>query len=166
MPQHEHSKTCFKYWQGPPEPRTCRCDLHEDNPASFFDPEPGELSLQCLDGLVNNFNSTVPEGILYYIKDYITKSQLKTHVALRCWSWGQKLGNFNPLKDDPTTRAKKMLQKCAYAMISQGIVRAADHFTSHLYRNFYWGFSRVLSTQEMPSPDVTPQSIYHLTSVE
>ncbi|KAK7059496.1 hypothetical protein R3P38DRAFT_3167904 [Favolaschia claudopus] len=36
--QHEHSKTCFKYWRGPPEPKTCRFDLHEDNarPVSTF----------------------------------------------------------------------------------------------------------------------------------
>ena len=28
---HTHSKTCFKYWKGPPEPKVCRSDLHEDN---------------------------------------------------------------------------------------------------------------------------------------
>ncbi|KAJ7494047.1 hypothetical protein FB451DRAFT_957679, partial [Mycena latifolia] len=61
--------------------------------------ETGELCLRCLNGLVNNFNNTIIEamrcnmdikfigsggsakGILYYITDYITQSQLKTHVA-------------------------------------------------------------------------------------
>ena len=39
----------------------------------------------------------------------------------------------------------KLLQKCAYAMISQQELQGAsylleyeDHFTSHSYRNFYW----------------------------
>ena len=68
-------------------------------PISCFDPNTGELTLHCLDGLVNNFNLTILEcircnmdikfvgsgvsakAILYYITDYITKLQLKTHVA-------------------------------------------------------------------------------------
>jgi hypothetical protein len=125
---HSHSKTCFKYWRGPPEPKTCRFDLHEDNfrAESSFDPETGELTLRCLDGLVNNFNSTIIEaircnmdikfigsgasakGILYYITDYITKSQLKTHVAFSMLELAvKKLGDFNPLEDNLTVRAKK-----------------------------------------------------------
>ncbi|KAJ7831845.1 hypothetical protein B0H14DRAFT_2364964 [Mycena olivaceomarginata] len=165
---HSHSKTCFKYWRGPPESKTCRFDLHEDNfrAESAFDPETGELTLRCLDGLVNNFNSTIIEaircnmdiefigsgasakGILYYITDYITKSQLKTHVAFSMLELPvKKLGDFNPLEDDLTVRAKKMLQKCAYAMLSQQelssqqvvsyLLDFEDHFTNHSYRNFY-----------------------------
>ncbi|KAJ7811474.1 hypothetical protein B0H14DRAFT_2378326, partial [Mycena olivaceomarginata] len=179
--QHEHSKTCFKYWRGPPEPKTCRFDLHEDNfkPTSSFDPETGELCLRCLDGLVNNFNATVLEavrcnmdikfigsgasakGILYYITDYITKSQLKTHVAFAMLELAvKKLGNFNPLEDDLNIRAKKMLQKCAYAMISQQELSAQqvasylldfeDHFTSHTYRNSYWTSFESLVNKELP----------------
>ncbi|KAJ7893562.1 hypothetical protein B0H13DRAFT_1625131 [Mycena leptocephala] len=62
---HTHSKTCFKYWRGPPEPKTCRFDLHEDNfrAKSCFDPETGEICLRCLDGLVNNFNATIIQAI-------------------------------------------------------------------------------------------------------
>ncbi|KAJ7842470.1 hypothetical protein B0H14DRAFT_2297674, partial [Mycena olivaceomarginata] len=166
---HSHSKTCFKYWRGPPEPKTCRFDLHEDNfrAVSCFDPETGEIHLRCLDGLVNNFNATIIEavrnnmdikfvgsgvsakGILYYITDYITKSQLKTHVAFAMLELAvKKLKDFDPQEDEMTTRAKKLLQKCAYAMISQQELSAQqvalylldfeDHFTSHSYRNFYW----------------------------
>ncbi|KAJ7706566.1 hypothetical protein B0H14DRAFT_2647051 [Mycena olivaceomarginata] len=78
----------------------------------------------------------------------------------------KKLGNFNPLEDDLTIRAKKMLQKCAYAMISQQELSAQqvasylmdfdDHFTSHLYRNFYWGSFESLINKEMPSPECYP----------
>ncbi|KAJ7868385.1 hypothetical protein B0H14DRAFT_2252807, partial [Mycena olivaceomarginata] len=136
----EHLKTCFKYCWDPPEPKSCRFDLHEDNfkAQSSFDPGSGEISLRCLDGLVNNFNATMSEaircnmdvkfigsgasakGILYYITDYITKSQLKTHVAFAMLEPAvKKLGNTDPFGTDLTVRAKKMLQKCAYAMISQ-----------------------------------------------
>ena len=93
---HRHSATCFKY-----DIHSCRFDMDESNyrPVSFFDPESGELTLRCLHGLVNNFNQTIldcircnmdikfvgsgasAKAILYYITDYITKTQLKTHVA-------------------------------------------------------------------------------------
>ncbi|KAJ7251179.1 hypothetical protein B0H12DRAFT_982986, partial [Mycena haematopus] len=184
---HEHSKTCFKYWRGPPEPKTCRFDLHEDNfrAESSFDPETGELSLRCLDGLVNNFNETIIEaircnmdikfigsgasakGILYYITDYITKSQLKTHVAFSMLELAvKKLGEVNPFESDQTVRAKKMLQKCAYAMISQQELSAQqvasylmdleDHFTSHSYRNLYWTAFEAFINKELPSPECYP----------
>ncbi|KAJ7776488.1 hypothetical protein DFH07DRAFT_731866 [Mycena maculata] len=184
---HTHSKTCFKYWRGPPEPKTCRFDLHEDNyrAESSFDPETGEIHLRCLDGLVNNFNASMIEairnnmdikfigsgasakGILYYITDYITKSQLKTHVAFAMLELAvKKLGEYNPLEDDLTTRAKKLLQKCAYAMISQQELSAQqvssylldfeDHFTSHSYRNFYWTSFESFINEEDPSPECYP----------
>ncbi|KAJ7331466.1 hypothetical protein DFH08DRAFT_916479 [Mycena albidolilacea] len=150
---HEHSKTCFKYWRGPPEPKSCRFDLHEDNvrTESSFDSATGEISLRCLDGPVNNFNETVLEamrcnmdikfiGDSVHITDYITTSQLETHVAFSMLELAvRKLGEINPLETDIT--------KCAYAMISQQELPAQqvasylldfeDHFTSHCYRSFY-----------------------------
>ncbi|KAJ7732241.1 hypothetical protein DFH07DRAFT_688826, partial [Mycena maculata] len=187
---HTHSKTCFKYWRGPPEPKTCRFDLHEDNfhRDSSFDPETGEICLRCLDGLVNNFNATMIEaircnmdikfigsgasakGILYYITDYITKSQLKTHVAFAMLELAvKKLGEFNPLLDDRTTRAKKLLQKCAYAMISQQelsgqqvasyLLDFEDHFTSHSCRNFFWTPFETFINRQAPSPECYPSKV-------
>ncbi|KAJ7739226.1 hypothetical protein DFH07DRAFT_688368, partial [Mycena maculata] len=184
---HEHSKTCFKYWRGPPEPKTCRFDLHEDNfrADSSFDSETGEICLRCLDGLVNNFNSTIIEAmrcnmdikfigsgasakaILYYITDYITKSQLKTHVTFSMLELAVKrLGEFDPLQDELTIRAKRMLQKCAYAMISQQELSAQqvasylmdfeDHFTSHSYRNLYWTTFETFINRQLPSPECYP----------
>jgi hypothetical protein len=59
-----------------------------------------------------------------------------------------------------------MLQKCAYAMISQQelsgqqvasyLMDFEDHFTSHVYRNLYWtGFQRLVNRQ-LPSPECYP----------
>ncbi|KAJ7820512.1 hypothetical protein B0H14DRAFT_2599901 [Mycena olivaceomarginata] len=104
------------------------------------------------------------KGILYYITDYITKSQLKTHVAFSMLELAvKKLGEFNPHEDDTTTRAKKLLQKCAYAMLSQQELSAQqvasylldfeDHFTSHTYRNLYWTSFENFINREDPSPE-------------
>ena len=83
--------------------------------------ETGELCLRCLDGLVNNFNETILEAIrcnmdikfigsgpavkaiIYYITNYITKSQLKTHVAYAALELAtKKLGEYNPDDDEIT----------------------------------------------------------------
>ena len=172
---HTHSATCYKYWRGPPNPKECRFDLDENNtqPETKFDMETGSLCLRCLDGLVNNFNETILEAIrcnmdikfigsgseakaiIYYITNYITKSQLKTHVAYAALELAvKKLGEFNPEDDDLTLRAKKLLQKCAYSMISHQEISAQlvasylmdyeDHFTSHQYQNLYWTLRQAL----------------------
>jgi len=166
---HRHSKTCWKYWRGPPEPKECHFDLDKKNVhlISFTDPDTGEITLKCLDGLVNHFNTSILEAmrcnmdikfissgpaakaILYYIADYITKSQLKTHVALAAMEMAvHKLETFDPNDDDCTLRVKKMLQKCAHSMISHQELSAQqvcsylmdfeDHFTSHEYHHLYW----------------------------
>jgi hypothetical protein len=119
-----------------------------------------------LDGIVNNVNHTLLEAIqcnmditfigssasakavLYYITDYITKSQLKAHVAYRLEVASCKFGDFNLNKDEVTVHAKHLLCKCAYMMISHQelstqqvcsyLMDSGDHYTSHEYRTFYW----------------------------
>ncbi|KAJ7205794.1 hypothetical protein GGX14DRAFT_568687 [Mycena pura] len=78
----------------------------------------------------------------------------------------KKLGEVNPFETDIMVRAKKMLQKCAYAMISQQELSAQqvasylldfeDHFTSHSYRNFYWTAFEAFINRELPSPECYP----------
>ena len=181
---HKHSSTCYKYWKGPPNPKECRFDLDAENvrSESSIDMETGEINLRCLDGLVNNFNATMLEAIrcnmdikfigsgasakaiLYYITDYITKTQLKTHVAFAALELAvKKLGEYDPAVDDYTIRAKRLLQKCAHAMITHQELSAqqvcsylmeyGDHYTSHEYRNLYWtSFERHIDGEE-PSPE-------------
>jgi hypothetical protein len=181
---HSHSATCYKYWKGPPDPKECRFDLDEKNicPESYIDSENGELHLRCLDGLVNNFNTTIIEAIrcnmdikfigsgpsakavLYYITDYISKSQLKSHVAFAALELAvRKLDNQDDVEDDLTVRAKKLLQKCAYAMISHQELSAqqvcsylmeyGDHYTSHEFKNLYWTAFEKFINDEDPSPE-------------
>lgn len=177
---HSHSDTCYKYWRGPPEPKTCRFDLDPGNVklVSTVDADTGELHLRCLNGLVNNFNLTIIESVrcnmdikfigsgrsakavLYYITDYVTKTQLKAHVAFSALELAtRKLGEFDSSTEDPIGHAKRLLQKCAYALISHQELSAQqvmsyllgyeDHFTSHVYRNLYWtSFERALERMD------------------
>ncbi|KAF9643181.1 hypothetical protein BDM02DRAFT_3157500 [Thelephora ganbajun] len=152
---------CYKHHK---EGETAECWFHLDEnnfrETLDFDPETAELCLRCLQGLVNNFNAMMLEAIrcnmdikfiglgesakaiLYYITDYITKSDLKTHVAFAALELAvKKLGEFDPDVDEATVRVKRMLQKCAYAMIlhqelsaqqvAAYLVGGGDHYTSH-----------------------------------
>ncbi|KAF9642078.1 hypothetical protein BDM02DRAFT_3133344, partial [Thelephora ganbajun] len=180
---HSHTKTCYKHHK---EGKTAECRFnHDENnfcETSDFDPETAELCLCCLQGLVNNFNATMLEAIrcnmdikfigsgesvkaiLYYITDYITKSDLKTHIAFAALELAvKKLGEFDPDADEATMRAKRMLQKCAHAMISHQelsaqqvaayLVGGGDHYTSHRFRNLYWMSFEASVNDEHPSPE-------------
>ncbi|KAJ7839679.1 hypothetical protein B0H14DRAFT_2313180, partial [Mycena olivaceomarginata] len=89
------------------------------------------------------------KAVLYYITDYITKSQLQAHVAYAALELAvNKLEEFNPKEDDLTSRAKRLLQRCAHSMISKQelsgqqvasyLTDYEDHFTSHQFTNVYW----------------------------
>ena len=104
------------------------------------------------------------KAILYYITDYITKSQSKAHVAYAALELAvNKLGEYNALDDDFTCCAKHLLQKCAYAMISHQELSAQqvcsylmgfeDHFTSHKFRNIFWTSFEKLINDEDSSPE-------------
>ncbi|KAK0186280.1 hypothetical protein F5146DRAFT_936102 [Armillaria mellea] len=184
---HSHSKTCFKYCDK--YEHICCFDLDLNNyvERSSFDYEKGELCLCCLDGLVNNFNDTIiwamrcnmdikfigsgtsAKAILYYITDYITKSQLKLHVAYAALELSiQKLGEYNPDEDEVLIRAKKLLQRCSYAMISHQelsvqqvvsyLLEYEDHFTSHKFSPLYWTAFESFIEEEQPSPECRPSA--------
>ena len=166
--RHRHSHTCYKYYKAG-EARTCRFDLKEDNfrPESKIDSGTGSIHLRCLDGLVNNFNMTILEAVrcnmdiqfigsgesakamIYYITDYITKSQLKSHIAYAALQVAvKKCEGIEDIDDDYTVRSKRLLQKCAYALVSHQelsgqqvasyLVGYEDHFTSHDFSCLYW----------------------------
>lgn len=156
--------------------------------------------LRCLDldRMVNNFNATILEAvrcnmdikfigsgasaasakaILYYITDYVTKFQLKAHVAYAALELAvNKLGEYDPQEDDFTYRAKRLLQKCAYAMISHQefstqqvcsyLMDYEDHFTSHKFRNLYWTSFKKWLNDEDPAPECYSTSNTATTSTE
>ncbi|KIK53764.1 hypothetical protein GYMLUDRAFT_178531 [Collybiopsis luxurians FD-317 M1] len=89
------------------------------------------------------------KAVLYYITNYNTKSQLKTHVAYAALECAiVKLWDVN-LADTPIIlKAKQLLQKCVYAIISQQelssqqvctyLLGLDDHFMSHKFHLLFW----------------------------
>lgn len=177
--RHRHSHTCYKYYK-PGSARNCRFDLKEENfrSTSAIEPETGQIALRCLDGLVNNFNMTILEAVrcnmdiqfigsgesakamIYYVTDYITKSQLKAHVSYAALQVAvKKCESIDDTDDDFTVRSKRLLQKSAYALISHQELSAQqvasylmgyeDHFTSHRFNCLYWAsFERFIERQD------------------
>ncbi|KAL0563379.1 hypothetical protein V5O48_018689, partial [Marasmius crinis-equi] len=180
---HGHTGSCYKHCKKG-EPKICRYELEESNTemVSTYNPETGELTLRHLDGLVNNYNSTMLEAIrcnmdikfissgasakamMYYITDYITKSQLKTQVAYDAVELTIKQlseANYNEKVGD--ARAQKVLNSCAYRLTSHQelsgqevamyLLGHEDHYTSHKFRPFFWGSFEGLIDKQLPSPE-------------
>ena len=74
-----------------------------------------------------------------------------------------KLSEYDPQADELMVCSKRLLQKCAYAMISHQELSAQqvcsylmdfeDHFTSHEYQNLYWtSFEKHINNEDL-SPD-------------
>ena len=153
-----------------------------------IDSETGEITMQKLDGMVNNFNTSMLEAIrcnmdikfigsgslakaaLYYITDYISKSQLKLHVAFATLETAlKKIGTINDEDDDVIVKAKKLLTKCANSLIglqelsapqvSSYVLDFEDHFTNFEFRNLYWPSFEAHLNRQLPSPDCYPSSI-------
>lgn len=167
--RHKHSHTCYKYWKGGDERKECRFNLDESHHVdkTTIDPVSGEMNFRIQDGMVNNFCSTIlqamrcnmdikfigsgasAKAILFYISDYITKSQLPAHAAYQTLQAAvQKLEKRGVVDDSFTAKAKRMLVKCANSLISQQELSApqvasylmdyGDHYTSHNFRNLFW----------------------------
>ncbi|KAF8320647.1 hypothetical protein F5887DRAFT_827451, partial [Amanita rubescens] len=167
--RHSHNTGCYKNWKGPPEEKKCRFNLDESklNHHTFVDRSTGEIHGRCLDGMVNQFNDTMLEilrcnmdikfigsgytahAVLYYITDYISKMQLKTHAAYNILEIAlQRLEKYGTNDDSEATRARKLLVKCANAIISAQELSAqqvssyllghGDNYTSHQFKEIYW----------------------------
>ncbi len=107
------------------------------------------------------------KAMLYYITDYITKSQLKTHITYAVLELSvKKLGESDPNEDEVTVRAKKLLQRCTYSMLSHQelsgqqvssyLMDFEDHFKSNEFQGLYWtSFESYVNTQN-PSPECMP----------
>ena len=89
------------------------------------------------------------KAMIYYITDYITKSQLKAHVAYAALQLAvKKCEDVGGDDEDFIIRSKRLLQKCAYALISHQELSAQqvasyllsheDHFTSNNFSCLYW----------------------------
>ena len=183
---HSHTATCYKNCR-PSGQKRCRFNLDKDNnkPETVFNEATGSLVMRHLDGMVNNYCPTISEclrcnidtkfmasgdaakSVLFYVTDYITKTGNKSHVSFGALEVALKrLGDYNPTETDTELRAKKMLQKCVFAVLSHqelsGQQVAAylkgygDYYSSHKYRNLYWVAFEKSINDEDPSPECNP----------
>lgn len=173
---HVHHPTCFKYvtnfdkkkWKGYPD-HLCRFRISKSNerPESFVDSDTAEIHLRVKDGMVNGFNKWIlqalrcnmdikfigsgsdAKAILYYITDYITKSQLTSHVSYSALRSGVKRMQQDDNEFDPIeTRGRRLLLKCTNSImgrqelsgqqVASYLMKYPDKFTSHRFRNLYW----------------------------
>jgi hypothetical protein len=183
--RHDHKPTCYKY-QKPGETPECRFMLGENAAVahSSVDATTGEFTLRKRDGLVNNYNHTAIEAVrnnmdikmiasgenakavCFYITDYITKTQLKTHVAYAALETAMRKLQQRTDDDDsesPRVKAKRLLQRCAYEMLAKQELSAPqvasflmgyeDHFSSHRFRCLYWTAAENYIDECLPSPE-------------
>jgi hypothetical protein len=155
----------------PSAERICRFGLGQgrEKDRTSVDRDTGELHYQCLDGLINNFNATMllvlrcnmdikfigsgsaALAILYYVSDYISKTQLKTHIAYSLLEHALKkmiIYDSDMSADSVFMRARRVLLKCANAIISKQELSAqqvsayllgfGDHYCSHRFQELYW----------------------------
>ncbi|THV00423.1 hypothetical protein K435DRAFT_657218, partial [Dendrothele bispora CBS 962.96] len=166
---HKHNFTCYKYWKGGSSPKTCRFDLDEKNvrASTSVDPNTGEIFLRQCNGLINPYNPTMlsamrcnmdikfigsgtsAKAILYYVTDYITKAQLKAHVAFGALDAALKrLGPYDANCETLSERGKQLLNRCAYMMLSHQELSAqqvasylmeyGDYYSSHNFKPLLW----------------------------
>ncbi|KAL7280483.1 hypothetical protein ACG7TL_005415 [Trametes sanguinea] len=146
--------------------------------------------MRILDGMVNNYNPTILEAmrcnmdiqyigsgeeakaVLYYIKDCITKSPLKAHVAYAALELAMKklADNGVTCADGSAEYTRRLLQQTAFSILSSQELSAQqvmsylldfeDHFTSHKFANLYWpSFERLIDKSfplniDVPVPQV------------
>ena len=78
-------------------------------------------------------SGSAAKAILYYITNYITKPQLKMHVAYSALELSvKKLGEYNAGEDELTVQAKKTPSKmCLFSDLLPGDLCSACCILSH-----------------------------------
>ncbi|KAF8125569.1 hypothetical protein EV363DRAFT_1098218, partial [Boletus edulis] len=167
---HVHTDTCFKHLkQG--EPRTnanCRMCLNGETRAqTVLDDETLSIQLHRLHPWINNFNDVIlfilqsnmdikyigsgpgVKALVYYIMDYITKSDLKIHAGVQTLEAAMK-SHAAKFTDDAatsqTTRDRNLVTKCINMLMGQQeishqqvmgyLVGGGDYYSSHEFRPF------------------------------
>ena len=137
---HECCKVCHKYGNDD------RCRFlfpHEIVETSHFDPETNSIFLLVRDSSVNYFNpyllvlcrhnhdikcilsGKAAKAAMFYITDYITKSDLKTHEMLSLLSRAVvNIGDSADSNENPVDQSKRLLHKCLSQFTRQQQIHA------------------------------------------
>ena len=140
LQRHGCRKVCYKYRND----NECRFLFpHEIVEASYFDSETNSIFLLCRDGTVNYLNpyllvfcrhnhdikcilsGKAAKAAMFYITDYITKGDLKTHDMLSLLS--RAVANLSDSPDEGENnlvRSKRLLHKCLSQFTRQQQIHA------------------------------------------
>lgn len=167
-----HTPTCFKYCK-PGTQQTCRFGFpRELVPQSSFDRDSGEIKLRRLDRRANNYNPWITIACrgnndiqfigsgasamarVYYITNYVTKSELTTHsayamgaAAVQSFENPAVMGYRDTSSLGPIDRSRLLRIRCfsemathqelSGQMVSTLLLDLPDHYTSEKFRTLY-----------------------------
>jgi hypothetical protein len=180
---HVHNDTCFKYL-APGEPRTdvtCwMCITGQTRAVTEIDEETQSILLWWLHPWINNFNDVVlfqlqsnmdikfigsgptAKALVYYVSDYITKTDLKVHVGIQSLqvamhSHGEKFDGDDVSSRD--FRDRNLLTKCVNSLMGRQelshqqvmsyLVVGGNFYTGHKFRSVrLYQFTAALTNHE------------------
>ncbi|WP_208346354.1 hypothetical protein, partial [Aetokthonos hydrillicola] len=104
------------------------------------------------------------KAVTYYVTNYIAKAEMKAHLAYAAVELGlQRSVDDRRIVEDLRVLSKRVLNKCAMALISQQEMSAQfvalyllgqqDHYTSHEFRRFFWPNFEWYVELQLPSPE-------------
>jgi hypothetical protein len=190
---HVHNDTCYKHLTRD-QPRTdgnCRMRINGQTRAvTMLDDDTRSILLRRLHPWINNFNDVVlfllqsnmdikyigsgpaAKALVYYITDYITKSDLKIHcgvqtlhAAIKCHSEKFKHDHVS----SESFRDRNLVTKCinslngrleiSHQQVMSYLIGGGDYYTSHDFRPFrFYDFMKGLDLYERSRDDHLPSN--------
>jgi hypothetical protein len=166
---HNHSATCYKYSKKCDNP-ICRMRMpRQIVEESSINIESGEIKLKRLHETINNFNEYIisacrsnmdikyifggsdAKALVYYITDYVTKSNLSFHdtfsLVLKAVQSMEKQTIASGSIMSAEEKSRRLVIRCYNTLASQqelsGVQVASylmgwsDHYTTHAFANIY-----------------------------
>ncbi|KAJ7699720.1 hypothetical protein B0H16DRAFT_1349051, partial [Mycena metata] len=178
---HDHRETCWKHLKNGETRNDASCRMRIDgsvNPFTQLDLETESILLKRLHPRINNYNELImfllrcnmdikyigsgeaAKALVYYVTDYITKSNLSTHVGLAALEYAIKRNQekFDPTKATrfvdhevnrslftKTVMALMSKQEMSHQQVMSYLVGGGDCYSSHTFKVVKWGdFDRLI----------------------
>ena len=166
---HKHSATCYKYSKIRDNP-TCRMRMpRQIVDQSSINVDSGEIKLKRLHATINNFNEYIisacrsnmdikfiyngsdAKALVYYITDYVTKTNLSFHDTFSLVLKAVKSMEKSPLASSSCMSAeeksRRLVLRCYNTLASQQELSSMqvasylmgwpDHYTTHEFANIH-----------------------------
>ncbi|KAH7902851.1 hypothetical protein BJ138DRAFT_1200449, partial [Hygrophoropsis aurantiaca] len=192
---HTHTETCWKHLKSKSERSDATCRMRMDGTTKALtelDPETLSIMLKRLHPWINNFNELIlfllqcnmdikyigsgeaAKALVYYVTDYISKTDLQTHVGLAALTYAIKSNNtkFEDNFDSSALQKDRSLitktvnsimsrQEMSHQQIMAYFVNdgPSDYYTSHRFELLrYHDFDRYLKSLQTDAGSLTAAS--------